>query len=61
MARTPYAETELLLAVMEGDEERAETLAKDFYIGEARTLKDACQSIIDLLNDHVPANKTRDD
>lgn len=40
-----FAETQALVAALEGDEEELERLVKDMYRGERRKLADACEMV----------------
>jgi hypothetical protein len=52
-AQTPYAETELLLAVMNGDEKRAVELARGFNASEANQLLKHLDRASDLVCLHA--------
>ncbi len=49
LAETPYAETEALLAVMNGDPERAEKILDGFLPNELITFDDQVTFLADLL------------
>lgn len=54
MATTPYSETECLLAVMEGEEERAAEIAGRMTAREQRTFIEALQNTIATVEDATP-------
>ncbi len=49
MSRTPFTETELLLAIMEDDRPAAAVIAQGMHPGERMTLRRAMIAAIDLL------------
>lgn len=51
MSQTPYAETEALLAVLEGRSDDARKMVAAMYPGEARNLRMACDKLADLYWD----------
>jgi hypothetical protein len=51
MSRTPYAETEFLLAVMEGDTAEAERLADDMLPNERRVFRNQLLEAVELIGD----------
>lgn len=51
MSRTPYAETEFLLEVMEGDKEAANRRADEMLPGERRRLRHQLLEAAEILED----------
>jgi hypothetical protein len=48
MGRTPYAETEALLAVMEGNNADAYRILRGMYPYELRAFRDQLEHVVDL-------------
>lgn len=56
-SRTPYVETEALLAVMEGDREHAEDLLRDLYRNELETFDRQLTFLRDLVHNRMRARR----
>lgn len=55
MSRTPFAETEVFLAVMEGDEGRARELLALMLLGELADLQRVAERVDELAEDQLAA------
>lgn len=51
--RTPYVETEALLAIMDGDREHAEDLLRDLYRSELETFDRQLTFLHDLVRNRL--------
>lgn len=51
MSRTPYVETEILLAVMEGNTSRAQDFIEGMLNGELRVFRNQVRELLDLLEE----------
>jgi hypothetical protein len=49
---TPFTETEILLAILENDNDRAKTLIADLDYSERSFLRDMLWKTIEVIDDH---------
>ena len=54
MARTPYAETEVLLAILDGDEEKAAALIGAMTAFEQHVLREALDNTLAVVDETPP-------